>query len=132
MKKRVVLTVLIVGSIAALASLAGLSIIGIRRAAEASVQASTYDAVRVISRGVAAEVRAGRSPSPTEIEDNIRKLKDARAIQPSFDRNGMPADVYGTPYRISVNGSVPTASSAGPDRIFGTADDVEYATSTRP
>jgi hypothetical protein len=132
MKDRVVLTVIIVGSIAALASIAGLVIIGIRRARDASLRQSTHDAVQVISRGVAAEIRAGRSPSWTEIEGNIRKLIDAGVINASFDRDGQPADVYGTPFRVSLSGSLLTASSAGPDRIFGTDDDIEVATSTKP
>ena len=126
MRKRIVLTLLIVGSIAAPAALAGLTLLGIRRALEDSRVASTHAAVEAISRGVAAEVRAGRSPSPTEIEDNIRKLVDAGAIAASFDRNGRSTDVYGTPFRVTIHGRLVTASSAGPDRSFGTADDIDF------
>ena len=56
---------------------------------------------------------------------------EAGALRASIDRSGKPMDVHGTPYSISVNGGVLTASNAGTDRFFGT-DDIEYSTSAKP
>jgi len=132
MKKRVVLTGIIVGSIAALTALVGLSMVGIRKAQEESLLHSTKDALRMIAGSVANEIRAGRHPSPAEIEKLARVLIDGRVINASFDSNGKPADLYGTAFRVTANGSAVTASSAGPDRVFGTEDDIEITASTNP
>ena len=67
-------------------------------------------------------------PAQAEIDEQIRDLIRASVIGGSLDSGGQPLDRYGTPYRVrhTVDGAVhtSTATSAGPDRVFDTPDDL--------
>ncbi len=126
----------IVGGIACLAALVGLSIVGIRRAMEDSLRWSTQDAVLVMSMGIAQERQKGRSLTPAEIEDLIRTLINGSVINGGFDRNQKARDLCGTPFRVSTRivGTKPavTGTSAGPDRLFDTSDDLTNTATSGP
>ena len=49
-----------------------------------------------------------------------------RPVAPGFaaDLTSIPADPWGRPYRYRLIDNFPRIDSAGPDGIFGTADDV--------
>jgi hypothetical protein len=133
MKKRVLIMVSVMGAIAAVAALVGLSILGIRQAMQDSLRRSTEDAVLVISMSVAQEYEKGRSLSPSEIDDLIRILINGSVINGGFDRNQKATDLFGTPFRVghyvAGKAQVITVTSAGPDRLFDTADDIIRTTS---
>ena len=97
----------------------------------ASMNFATQAAVLMISTGVASAIGKDRSPSPAEIEAIIRDLTSSSVINGSFDRNGKPTDVYGVPFRVRIAGRTATATSAGPDRLFDTSDDIDR-TATAP
>lgn len=89
---------------------------------------STQDAVEVIA--FEASDLFGKNPATTndEIEQKIKFLQEASVINLKIDSNGKPVDPYGTPFqvenRISSGNAITTVVSAGPDREFGTQDDI--------
>jgi hypothetical protein len=58
---------------------------------------------------------------PDSIEDLAKEERDDR---PPLLRSGALLDSWRTPYRFEKNGKAWTITSAGPDRKFGTKDDV--------
>jgi hypothetical protein len=95
---------------------------GDRRAGDAK------DSVLVISSRVAELHAQGTAPTQTEIDESIRQLVTGSVINAGLDAQQRPIDPYGTPFRIRhrAEGTLHrvTATSAGPDRQFDTADDI--------
>ena len=54
---------------------------------------------------------------------NPRKIMFLDWLRVPQDRGNTPIDPWGATYRIEVNGTNVTVSSAGPDQRFGTSDD---------
>lgn len=92
----------------------------------------TNDAVCVISGSVAELYQKGRPPKPEDVEEAIRTLIRGSVIAGKIGADQKPLDPYGTPYRLTYarEGSTRkvTVTSAGPDRTFGTADDIAHDT----
>jgi len=133
MKKRTLL-VSIVAAATVFFTVLGLSLVGIRRAMDEAVRRSTEDAVQVIAGGVAELYVGGRSPTAAEVSETIKSLIHAGVIHGGFDRNQKATDAYDTPFRVTHYTAgkkhVVTATSAGPDRVFGTPDDIARSAET--
>ena len=86
------------------------------------------DAVEVIA--FEASELFGKDPDTTddEIEQKIKFLHEASVINLMIDSNGKAVDPFGTPFQVenrkSPGESITTVVSAGPDREFGTRDDI--------
>ncbi len=115
----------------AIVLIAGLAFLVVRLYAY-SLAVQTNDAVCVISGAVAELHQKGRPPRPEDVEDAVRSLIRAGVILGKIGPDQRPLDPYGTPYRVSTGreGSTRkvTVTSAGPDRVFGTADDLAHET----
>jgi len=115
----------------AIVLIAGLGFLVLRLYAY-SLAVQTNDAVCVISGAVAELHQKGRPPKPEDVEDAIRSLIRASVILGKIGPDQKPLDPYGTPYRVNYgrDGSTRkvTVTSAGPDRAFGTADDLAHDT----
>lgn len=61
-------------------------------------------------------------------------LEAGRAVPPGTrcTLRELPADPWGTPYRYGNRGATFDLSSAGPDRVFGSADDIVRAPMAHP
>jgi hypothetical protein len=60
--------------------------------------------------------------------DNPLHFAFIAPTHPAIDAQGRLVDRWGTPYRFhQISGTQMELRSAGPDRKFGTADDVEFA-----
>ena len=96
----------------------------------------TQDAVGVIA--FEASDLFGKNPATTndEIERKITFLHEASVINLKIDSNGKPVDPFGTPFqvenRISAGNAITTVVSAGPDREFGTRDDISGTHERKP
>jgi hypothetical protein len=125
MKKRIVIVVVVVVSITALSTVAWLIKVGITDAIET---ATTKDAVLMVSSRLALLYRKNPAPTAAEIEDAILDLSLAGVRGVLRDRRGRPVDLYDTSFRVSHtlggNRHEITVTSAGPDRLFGTPDDL--------
>ena len=88
------------------------------------------DAVQVLT--YAASDMFLRNPTATqdEIDDMINSQHEASNINLQIDANGKAVDPFGTPFRVEhlvlSSNSITTVTSAGPDREFGTADDITF------
>jgi hypothetical protein len=59
--------------------------------------------------------------------DNARKIQFLALKSSDMNSNGAMIDPWGTPYQINVDSdSEIHVTSAGPDKIFGTADDITH------
>jgi hypothetical protein len=101
------------------------------------LQASrTVDDVLVISGQVARLYQKTPPPSPAEIDAHIRMLIQTGVIRARVTSEGVPVDAYGTPFRVrhTLQGTLhrATATSAGPDRLFDTADDISRDATWEP
>lgn len=56
--------------------------------------------------------------------DNPRHLKFLGVEKFHLNRDGLYSDTWGTPFQIDISNDTVVVSSAGPDKVFGTADDV--------
>jgi hypothetical protein len=67
-----------------------------------------------------------------EMEQVFTNHHDASVSPIWFDAARRPVDAWGTHFRITYDSSHPAAwvlcESAGPDRVFGTEDDLSYRT----
>ena len=66
-----------------------------------------------------------------ETRENPRDIVFLTPSHRELDSQGEFIDPWGTPYRISVNDQ-PTVISAGPDKQWGTSDDLKYAARPAP
>jgi hypothetical protein len=125
--RRLVLLV-VAGTIVLIAGLALLVV----RLFEYSRAVQTNDAVCVISGALAELYQKKRTPKPEDVDDAIRSLIRTSVIDGKIGPDQKPLDPYGTPYRVNAGseGSTRkvTVTSAGPDRIFDTADDIAHDT----
>ena len=60
---------------------------------------------------------------PTE-KEGLEILVNPRPSWQIVGSNGIPTDPFGTPFRYTLTNGVPVVISAGPDRTFGTRDDI--------
>jgi hypothetical protein len=84
------------------------------------------DAVFTVS-GVLSREYGPRSIMPTqsEVDAVVRRLHDASVSPVWFTEDGRPVDAWGTPFRAVPHGADGVScESAGPDRVFGTSDDI--------
>ena len=58
------------------------------------------------------------------LEEGGMPLGSAEDWETMYEREDYPVDPWGTPYRYSPVGGEPKFISAGPDRKFGTRDDI--------
>jgi hypothetical protein len=65
-----------------------------------------------------------------DIEQMIKSQHDASNINLEIDPNGRAVDPFGTAFRVQhraeAQKSITTVVSAGPDRRFGTRDDIIF------
>ena len=136
MKKRIHLLIIIVLSIGGLTTLIGLCVIGVRRAMDDAMRLAAEDAVMMVSGEVAMLYRRESAPTPVAIDAAICQLHNAGVTGVALATAGKPVDLYGTPFRVShaVAGMrhIVTATSAGPDRVFGTSDDITRVAGWEP
>jgi len=118
----------IVATIVILFTLAGLALVGIRSAIRDALRVSTHDSIQAIVKELGALYRTNPSPTRTEVDAKIWLGLVGSAPPPTAAPGGPPIDVYGTPLRVvhTLAGSrhVLTVTSAGPDLVFGTSDDI--------
>ena len=88
-KRGVLLTVIVAGSVA-LFALGCLLIVGIPMDQDAFRRHVTEDAVQVSASGIAQERRAGRSPSPADVDGLLATWINGSVIHGGFDRNAKP------------------------------------------
>ena len=95
-------------------------------------EAFTKDAVLCISMGVSNIYLENPAATSADVEARLRLLHDASITHVVLDPAGKPVDLYGTPFQVrrevKGNQQTVTATSAGPDRRFGTGDDIIHAT----
>jgi hypothetical protein len=90
----------------------------------------TQDAVQVIA--YAASDMFQRNPATTqdEIDLMIKFQHEASNINLKINPNGKAVDPFGTPFRVErhfqAGTALTTVTSAGPDRRFGTRDDIQF------
>lgn len=69
------------------------------------------------------------SSRPAQLQEHIeacfRYAWEHGIATTRYDANGRPVDEWGTPFRAELRGDHYEIVAAGPDRIFGTPDDVE-------
>jgi hypothetical protein len=86
------------------------------------------DAVLVIPREVERLFEEDPAATPDDVDRAILRLARASVIHAAGGADGGPVDPWGTPFRIGreIAGAerITTAASAGPDRRFGTEDDL--------
>jgi hypothetical protein len=96
----------------------------------ASLVFMATDAVQVIAQEASELYRKNPVVTQEDLERRILKLHYASVINLKLDGAGKPVDPFGKPFQIrNVRlGSVSetTVISAGPDRQFGTRDDIRY------
>ena len=128
MKKRVVITLGIIGGVFGVALVIGLCILGIRSALEDARRRSTADVLLVISMELARTYREAGTLTEAQTDDRIRGLVKSGMVTVAYNAQQRPIDDYGTPFRLrhTVEGRLHrvTATSAGPDRRFDTPDDI--------
>jgi len=56
--------------------------------------------------------------------DNKRKMFFLDWIHGRTNTAGELCDFWGTPYRVRIDGAIPSVTSAGPDKTMDTTDDV--------
>lgn len=92
--------------------------------------AFTEDAVQVIGYEASRMFHSDPATSQDEIDQMIKSQHDASNINLGIDSNGKTIDLFGTAFRVQHQAgnrkSITTVVSAGPDREFGTADDVHF------
>lgn len=88
----------------------------------------TQDAVEVIAFEASDLFGKDSGTTDDEIERKIKSLHEASVINLQIDSNGKAVDPFGTPFQVenqkSAGKSTTTVVSAGPDREFGTRDDI--------
>ena len=88
------------------------------------------DAVQVIAYAASDMFIGNPATTPEEIEATIKHLHDASVINLRINQSGKAVDPFGTPFRVQYERhpetSVTTVTSAGPDRRFGTTDDIRF------
>lgn len=88
------------------------------------------DAVQVIAYEVSDLYGENPGATAEEIDGVIRYLHNASVINLRIDPSGKAVDPFGTPFRAQhdqrTEASVTTVTSAGPDRRFGTGDDIRF------
>ena len=88
------------------------------------------DAVQVIAYEVSEMFESNPATTQQEIEARIRELHEASVINLEVDAAGRDVGPYGTAFRVEHRAeggtAVTTVTSAGPDRAFGTEDDIRF------
>ena len=96
----------------------------------ASLVFMATDAVQVIAQEASELYRKNPVVTREDLDQRILVLHKAGVINLKLDEAGKPIDPFGSPFQIrNVRlGSVSetTVISAGPDRQFGTSDDIRY------
>jgi hypothetical protein len=92
----------------------------------------TRDAVQVIALESSSVLFEDDPECPRDkVDELIKQLHEASVINLRIDATGKAVDPYGTAFRVEhevEDGSATTTvTSAGPDRRFGTRDDIQYS-----
>jgi hypothetical protein len=91
---------------------------------------SAEDAVQVIAYAVSDMFHENPATTQDEIDQMIKFQHDASNINLKIDPNGKVVDPFGTAlrveYQVQYGVSITTVTSAGPDREFGTKDDIQF------
>lgn len=89
------------------------------------------DAVRMIAYETRSLYERNPLATPQEVEDLILHLHKASVINLTVSPEGKPLDPFGTPFQVSKvgadrgeRGPLISVRCAGPDRRFGTSDDL--------
>jgi hypothetical protein len=61
---------------------------------------------------------------PASLKDLLENQADPAWRGPYISDAAMLTDAWGTPFRYEIVGGIPEITSAGPDRTFGTPDDL--------
>ena len=88
----------------------------------------TRDAVQVLSMQLGGFFQKNPQATPEEVHAFMVDAGSAAGITLPVDPEGRPRDRFGTPFRVERHLAgkewVVTVTSAGPDRVFGTSDDI--------
>ena len=88
------------------------------------------DAVQVIAYEASRMYGSGKNVARAELDAMIKRLHDASVINLAIDDKGRAVDPFGTAFRVEhearAQTAVTTVTSAGPDRRFGTRDDIQF------
>jgi hypothetical protein len=89
------------------------------------------DALQTAAYAIHAQLRDHRNGLDPEAIQQVFVHHHRASVSPIwFDNAGNPVDAWGTPFRVSHDQAQPVAwvlcESAGPDREFGTADDLRF------
>lgn len=92
------------------------------------------DAVQVIAYEASDMFQRDPDTTENDIQQKIKSLHRASVINLKIDASGKAVDPFGTAFRVDCSiqsgMSVTTVTSAGPDRQFGTEDDIQFVHET--
>jgi hypothetical protein len=88
------------------------------------------DAVQVLGYAASDTFQSHPDTTQDEIDRMIKSQHETSNINLKIDPNGKAVDPFGTAFRvehqIQPGKSITTVTSAGPDRDFGTGDDISF------
>jgi hypothetical protein len=91
----------------------------------------TEDAVQVIAYAASDMLHENPATTDDAIAQMILAQHEASNINLGVDETGRAVDLFGTVFRVEYevrpDAAVTTVTSAGPDREFGTKDDISFA-----
>jgi hypothetical protein len=86
----------------------------------------TEDAAQVIAIELASGNKENIPLDDNKITKSIIALHNAGVINITIDKNGVPRDCFGNEFKIICEKDTITVSTAGPDKISETRDDIKY------
>lgn len=120
---------LLISAVCVVAAFVALGSIGLWWFQKKSLPVSfTQQAVGVIANEAGNLLEQNPGATDDEIARLIKSLHEASVINLEIDSNGKAVDPFGKAFRVtnqtSASKSIVTVVSAGPDREFGTRDDI--------
>ena len=93
------------------------------------------DAVQVLAYAASDMFQANPATTQAELDQMIKSQHEASNINLKINPNGKAVDPFGTAFRVEhqvrTGKSITTVTSAGPDREFGTKDDISFKHETK-